>query len=78
MKKITEYNSSTEESLLLQSYIKCSLGILRQKGFTPSRAVITILGIIDEYDDIKTDWVDAEYFVYSYIKGAMNKGMFND
>ena len=78
MKDIIENNETIEDSLLLQSYIKCSLGILRQKGLTPSRAVITILGLIDEYDDIKTDWVDAEYFVYSYIKGAMNKGMFND
>ena len=78
MKKFKEYNSSTEESVRLQSYIKCSLGILRQKGFTPSRAVITILGLIDENDYIKTDWVDAEYFVYSYIKGVMNKEIFND
>lgn len=78
MKNITHKKTTTEDSLLLQSYIKCSLGILRKKGLTPSLAIITILGLTNERDVIKTDWVDAEYFIYSYIKGVMDREMFND
>ena len=68
MTKMKSANKSTENSLMLQNYIKHSLDTLKLKGFSPLSAASTIIGFELVSGDKTPDWIDVEYFVYWHLK----------
>ena len=68
MTKMKSANKSTENSLMLQNYIKHSLDTLKLKGFSPLSAASTIIGFELVSGDKIPDWIDVEYFVYWHLK----------
>ena len=68
MTKMKSANKSTENSLMLQNFIKHSLDTLKLKGFSPLSAASTIIGFELVSGDKTSDWIDVEYFVYWHLK----------
>lgn len=68
MTKMKSANKSTENSLMLQNYIKHSLDTLKLRGFSPLSAASTIIGFELVSGDKTPDWIDVEYFVYWHLK----------
>lgn len=68
MIKIPSTQDTTENSLILQNYIKHSLDTLKLKGFSPLSAASTIIGFELVSGDKTPDWIDVEYFVYWHLK----------
>ena len=68
MIELSSTKDSTENSLILQNYIKHSLDTLKLKGFSPLSAASTLIGSELVPGDKKPDWIDVEYFVYWHLK----------
>ena len=68
MINIMHGSDTTENSLILQNYIKHSLDTLKLKGFSPLSAASTIIGSELVSGDKTPDWIDVEYFVYWHLK----------